>query len=76
MAHKISNSTEAVNLMQKKAVSIDTLASAIVRGKGFNMSDNKAEFFAEYTKVSNQLYSDFSYLFARLFEEEWADSNE
>ena len=76
MAHKITNSNEALELMQKKGVSIDNLASAIVRGKGLNMSDNKAEFFAEYTKVSNRLYSEFSYLFAGLFDEEWAKRSE
>jgi phosphoribosylaminoimidazole-succinocarboxamide synthase len=76
MAHKISNSNEAIALIQKKAVSIDTLASAIVRGKGLNMSENKLEFLNEYSKVSNQLYSDLSYLFGNLFDEDWTKSSE
>jgi len=76
MAHKITNSNEAIALIQKKAVSIDTLASAIVRGKGLNMSENKLEFLNEYSKVSNQLYSDLSYLFGNLFDEDWTKSSE
>jgi phosphoribosylaminoimidazole-succinocarboxamide synthase len=76
VAHKITNSDEAIKLMQSKAVSIDTLASAIVRGKGLNMSDNKREFLEEYTRVSNRLYSEFSFLFAGLFDEEWAKRSE
>ena len=76
MAHKIINSAQAVELMRHKAVSIDTLASAIVRGQGLNMTDDKAVFFAEYTRVSNRLYSEFSFLFAGLFDEEWAKRSE
>jgi len=76
MAHKISNSTEAVTLMKSKAVSIDTLTSAIVRGKGLNMSENKMEFLQEYAKVSNQLSDEFGFLFGRLFDEEWTKSSE
>lgn len=76
MAHKIINSAQALELMQHKAVSIDTLASAIVRGQGLNMTENKAEFFAEYSRVSNKLYDEFGFLFGRLFDEEWTKSSE
>ena len=76
MAHKISNSTEAVSLMKNKAVSLDTLTSAIVRGKGFNMTENKLEFLQEYARVSNQLSDEFGFLFGRLFDEEWTKSSE
>lgn len=76
MAHKISNSTEAVSLMEKKAVSIDTLTSAIVRGKGLNMSENKMEFLQEYARISAKLSDEFGFLFGRLFEEEWTKPSE
>ena len=76
MAHKIINSAQAVELMRHKAVSLDTLASAIVRGQGLNMTDDKAVFFAEYTRVSNQLSDEFAFLFGRLFDEEWTKSSE
>lgn len=55
MAHKITNSKDAVSLLQSKGVSLDTLASAIVRGRGLNLTENKSEFFAEYAKVSASL---------------------
>jgi len=73
MAHKITKSYEATDLMQKKGVSIDTLASAIVRGKGYNMSDDKMQFIQEYAKVSAHLYDEFRLVFGRLFEETWMD---
>lgn len=76
MARKITTSEEAVDLMKKKAVSIDTLTSAIVRGKGYNMSENKMEFLQEYARVSNQLYSDLVLLFGKMFQEEWTKSND
>ena len=73
MAHKISNSTEAVTLMKSKAVSIDTLTSAIVRGKGLNMSENKMEFLQQYAIVSAKLSDEFRLVFGHLFEETWMD---
>lgn len=76
MAHKIINSAQAVELMRHKAVSLDTLTSAIVRGQGLNMTDDKAVFFAEYARVSNKLSEEFEFLFGRLFEEEWTKSSE
>ena len=76
MAHKVTNSEEAVKLMDSKAVNIDTLASAIVRGKGLNMSENKAEFFIEYTATVNKLTDMLGFMFGQLFEEEWAKSSD
>ena len=70
MAHKISTTEQAITLLQSKPVSLDTLASAIVRGKGLNLTDNKAEFFKEYSRVTEELTMAFGATLMRVVEPE------
>ena len=70
MAHKITETKEAIKLLQGTGVSLDTLTSGIVRGRGYNMTDSKAEFFAEYAKVSGLLVTAVTNAIESVFEAE------
>lgn len=70
MAHKINTPDDAIALMEGKGVTVDTLASAIVRGRGLSMTDNKREYLEEYVKVSNKLSEEFWFVFERMFKED------
>jgi len=70
MANKVKTMEEALKLIQDKPQSLDTLTSAIVRGKGLNLTENKAEFFREYAKVSEALEDNLSFALLRVVEPE------
>ena len=55
MAHKVTNTEDAFALLQSKPQTIETLASAIVRGQGYSMTDSKVEFFKAYTETLESL---------------------
>ena len=55
MAHKVKTTEDAFALFQSKPQTIETLASAIVRGQGYSMTDSKSAFFKAYTETLEKL---------------------